>query len=330
MSLAPVGSRTHFDPSLQPPSVQALPVTDSHVYVPSVVEGSMPTAALNPSIPIIIDRPTLTPPSFQQQTPSPTTLPSLSELRFLAAMESFRSFGDEVLSTLGVRLETFRLQLQEISAENLKKLKQAAENAKSADFWSLLTKVANSLLSAFSIVIGISLVSTGAGTLIGGAMIASGIFSIANMLMFESGIWDWVAKKLANEDENRRQMLAMLLPSIVGVLTGSIGVFGSAGAFAWSGIQFIETAGLVLNAVISMMIGVATIGKGHADANLTSSQADLVKVKSQMTVERHLIDNTAKSIEGILDAMNAAHDKTTSFLKMAIRSNETVVKELLS
>lgn len=320
-----VGSRTHFDPSLRIPAA-----VDPHTHVPSAVEDSMAASALGPSIPVIIDRPTLTPPSFSEDVPSPANPPSLSELRFLAAMESFRSFGDQVLSTLGVRLEAFRLQLQDISAENLQKLKEAAENAKSSDFWSLLQKVANCLLSAFSIVIGFSLVSTGAGTLVGGAMIASGIFSIANLLMSESGTWDWVAKKLANEDESKRQMLAMLLPSVVGVLTGVIGVFGSAGAFAWSGIEFIDKVGLLLSSLLSIMSGVTTIGKGYADANLTWSKADLIKIKSQMTVERHLIDNTAKSIEGVLDGMNAAHDKANLFVKMAIRSNEAVVKELLS
>ncbi|MBS0653725.1 MAG: hypothetical protein JSR39_09430 [Verrucomicrobia bacterium] len=320
-----VGSRTHFDPS-----IQASPVVDPHAHASAAVQDSIAAADLEPSIPVVIDRPTLTPPSFRRDTPPPANPPSLSELRFLAAMESFRSFGDEVLLTLGVRLEAFRLQLQDISADNLQKLKEAAENAKASDFWSLLKKVANSLLSALSIVIGVSLVSTGAGSLVGGAMIASGIFSIANMLMSESGTWDWVAKKLANEDEDRRKMLAMLLPTATGLLAGIIGLGGSAGAFAWSGIEFAEKAVMIAQATLAIFDGATTIGKGYADANLIWSQADLTKVKSQMTVERQLIDNTTKSIEGVLDGLNAAHDKANLFVKMAIRSNEAVVKELLS
>jgi hypothetical protein len=320
-----VGSRTHFDPSLHVPRA-----ADPHAQTPSAVEDTMAASALGPSIPVIIDRPTLTPPTFSEEFSSPATPPTLSELRFLAAMESFRSFGDQVLSTLGVRLETFRLQLQEISAENLQKLKEAAENAKSSDFWSLLKKVATSLLSALSVVIGISLVSTGAGALVGGCMIASGIFSVANMLMSEAGTWDWVAKKLANEDESRRQMLAILLPSAVGLLSGIIGLGGSAGAFAWSGIEFVDKVVLIAQATLGIFDGATTIGKGYADANLIWSQADLTQVKSKMTVERHLIDNTTKSIEGVLDGLNAAHDKSNLFVKMAIRSNEAVVKELLS
>ena len=50
-----------------------------------------------------------------------TRPPTLSELHFLAAMENFRSFANDLLVNLGVRLEAYRLNLQEISAENIEK-----------------------------------------------------------------------------------------------------------------------------------------------------------------------------------------------------------------
>ncbi len=318
-----VGSKTHFDPSLRAP-----PTTDPYAHTSSPSSDTTnPTLLVSP-IPVVIDTPPiLNPPNFREDAPCPLNLPNVTELRFLAAMETFRSFGNQILSTLGIRLETFRLQLEEISADNLQKLRESAEKAKASDFWSLLKKVANSLLSALSIVIGVSLVATGAGSLIGGAMIASGILSITNMLVSGSRVWDWLAKKLANEDEDRRKMLAMFLPMAVGLLAGVIGIFGSAGAFAWSGIEFAEKAVLIAQGTLGIIEGVTTIGKGCADANLIWSHADLTEVKSEMTIKRYLIDNTMRSIEGVLDGLNSAHNTAKSLVNMAIRSNETVVKK---
>lgn len=301
------------------------PVGSRPVAPPPVYDTIAPAQA-KPSAPIIIDRPLLPPPDFSGQLPANAKPPTLSELRFLAVMEAFRSFGDEMLSSLGVRLESYRLQLEDISTENLEKLKEASENAKSSDFWSLLTKVATCLLSALSVVIGISLVATGGLTLVGGAMIGSGIFSLANMLMSETKTWDWVAKKLANDDEERQKMLAMLLPAAAGILSGLVGVFGSAGAVVWTGVTFFDKAILIAQTSLAMFNGVTTIGKGYADAKTLWLQADLTKMKSNITIERQMVDRTTKSIEDVLDGLNAAQTKSAQFVRMAIRSNQAVVE----
>lgn len=315
----------HFlaQPAIDPP-VAALPSSDS--IAASCAQNS-PNVTECSTTPVMIDRPKLIPPQIAQKFSSQVTAePTLSELRFLSAMEAFRSFGDQMLSTLGTRLEVFRLELQEISAENLRNLKEAAEKAKASDFWSLLKKIATALVSALSIIIGVSLVATGVGALVGGAMIASGIFSLANMLMCESGAWDWVAEKLANEDEEKRKMLAIHLPCAVGILAGVIGIFGSAGAFAWSGIDFFDKSVMIAQSTLAIFDGATTVGKGYADANVIWSQADLTKTKSKITIQRQQIENTTKSIEGVLDGLNAANTKASQLIKMAVRSNQAVVE----
>lgn len=286
----------------------------------------MSASPLQPQLPeLTIDRPVLIPPSQTGKAiPADATPPTLSELRFLAAMEAFRSFGDKLISNLSLRLESFRLTLQELSAENLQKLKESAEHAKSSNVWSMLQKIATSLLSALSIVIGISLVATGAGALVGGAMIGSGIVSLANLLLTETGIWDWIAKKLAHEDEEKRQLLAMILPASVGLLAATIGIFGSAGAFAWSGINFLDKAILIAQTSLALFDGATTIGKGYADAKTLWLEADQINTKSKITVEQEMIDNTTRSIENILDGLSATHAKSTQFVNMAMRSNQTV------
>lgn len=286
-------------------------------------------AALPALSPLIsTDKPTLLRPGFAKS--APTNPPTLSELRFLGAMEVFRSFGDQALSTFGVRLEAFRLQLQEISAENLQKLEESIANANSSDSWSLLKRIASALLCALSAVTGFALVSADAGLLIGGLLIASGIFSLANMLASEAGIWKWVAEKLANEDDKRRELLAWILPTAVGTLFGVIGAFGSVGAFAYSGIVFADNAILIAQAGLALFDNATTLGKGYADAKLIWSRADLVKLESTTLVERQRVNQTTKSVEGVLEGLNAAHAKSALLVRLAVEANLAVVQNLRS
>ena len=210
--------------------------------------------------------------------------------------------------------------------KTLKKLKEAAENTQSANVWSLLKKIGLSLLSALSVVMGISLIATGAGTLVGGAMIGSGIISLANMLMSEIGVWDWVAKKLAHEDKERQQMLAMLLPLSVGVLAGVIGVFGTVGACTWSGINFLDKIILIAQTGLTIFDVATTIGKGYTDAKTVWLNADLTDEKGKITIEREMIKKTTNSIENVLGELKMAHEKSAQFVQMAIRSNQSAVE----
>ena len=294
----------------------------------SGVDTLDPITHANSFAPHFSERPELTSPSslFPEIPPSDVKEPTLSELRFLAAMETFRDFGNEVLLTLGVRISAFRQQLQEISLENLQKLKESAENAKNSVTWELLKKIANSLLSALSIVLGVSLLSTGGSLIVGGAMVASGIFSIANMLASEAGTWDWVAKQLARDNEEMKNRLAMLLPIAAGLLTWGVGLLGSANALILSGTDFLSKTALIAQTTFAFFGGATAVGKGFADSKLLWSQADLLQLKSKMTLLGKEVEHSTKSIETMLDGLNANLDKARLFVKMAIRSNQAVVQ----
>ena len=142
--------------------------------------------------------------------------PRSSVYRLLAETENSRCLGNEILETLSLRVSQIKEKINEITTELTKKLKEAAERAQESVFWSLLKKVATCLLSAVSIVLGISLVASGGGALVGGAMIASGILSLANFALSESGLWDTIAQQLSRGNEDLKRKLQIILPPVWG------------------------------------------------------------------------------------------------------------------
>lgn len=268
------------------------------------------------------ERPRLTPPESLPHSIGPS-----SEYRLLAVTDESRNLGNQIMSTLGTRLQNVKLKIREISAENIQKLKEAAQRAADSSFWSVLKKIATCLLSSLSIVFGIALVGSGGGALIGGAMIASGILSLANFAMSETGGWDWVAKQISDDNEERRKMLAMILPGAVGILAGGIGLVGSVQGIVSGAIQFAEKSVYIAQTALAIFDGITTFGKGHADAHLTWAQADLQKIQADLTVERSHFDTVMREIETSMSDFKAVKAKTKKIIQTLSQSNVQLVRQ---
>ncbi len=269
------------------------------------------------------ERPILTSPG---DMPPPDRIGMMSEYRLLDATEESRGLGNRITETLALRLQNVKHKIREISADNIEKLKENARRAADSGFWSILKKIATSLLAAASIIFGVSLVATGGGALIGGAMIASGVLSLANFAMSESGAWEWVATQLARDNEDLRNKLKMILPGAVGLLAGAIGIVGSVQGVASGAIQFMEKAVYIAQTALSVFDGLTTIGKGIADARLLWSQAELNKIQADLTVERTNFDTVMREVEGSMNEFRAVKAKAKKIIQTLSQSNVQLVR----
>ena len=266
-------------------------------------------------------RPTLT---------APHSLPSsklpLSDHRLLATTEETRTLGNQLLDTFSLRMQGVRSKIQELSAENIQKLKESAERASTSSFWSVLKKIATALLSAISIVFGVSLLAGGGSAFIGGAMITSGILSLANFAMTETGSWDWVSLQLSNGNEEDRKKMAWILPMAVGIIAGGIGLVGSVQGIVSGAIQFADKAILIAQSAFAIFDGVTTFGKGVADARLQWTQADLSLIQGNLTAERIYFDSIIKEIESSMNGFKAFQAMAKKTIQNITDSNVKLVK----
>jgi hypothetical protein len=303
-----------------------------HFPVSSSVEGIQPVTQQGDRHPSLPRTDSLSPSteskrffSFDKPVLSPP-LPSMSVIPFLQSVEKFHSFGQRYLGTQSKRLEQSNREIEKITTENIQKMREAAERASESDVWSFFKKIATAILSAISIVIGISLVASGAGALVGGAMIASGILSIANLVLSEAGFWEALAKRLAQDNEDKRRAIALMLPAIIGVVSGLIGVFGSVGSLAFSTLNFFEKALTMLHAAVGVLDGATTIGKGISDGQVIRADADLAQTRCDATLAHLKNEQVSTALEKVLKQLEAAQEKAAQMLKMLIQSNLQVVQ----
>src|ERR1700722_16152196 len=153
---------SHFSPISSFPSMrpvpEALPSEPVHREIGATATDSLEPMHESSREEWKPERPVLTPPDALPH-PSPRGRAS-SAYRFIAVTEESRNLGNKILDTLGLRLETLKQKISEISATHIQKLKESAKRAAESGFWSVLKKIATCLLSAISIVFGVSLVAS--------------------------------------------------------------------------------------------------------------------------------------------------------------------------
>lgn len=264
---------------------------------------------------------------------SPSSLPpprgsSISDLRLLKAIQESQALGNNILNTMSLRLSNVKEKIRDISAENIEKLKESAKRASASDFWSTLKKIATCLLSSLSLVLGIAFVASGGAALIGGAMIASGILSLANFALSEMGTWDWVADQLAHDNEDHKQKIAMALPAAVGILAGGIGLVGSVYGIASGALQFAEKAVSIAQTALSLFDGITTLGKGISDARLLWTRADLKLIESKLTAERENFTTTIEEIKASMNDFKTVKAKAKKAIEMITESNIQLVRQV--
>ncbi len=290
---------------------------------------------------VVFDPPKLTPPSSMPKlsskawvTPEVTVHNSekpkttrRSDLRLLETTTVSQDLGSEILDSLALRLQDVKAKIKEVSAEMIQKLKESAARAKDSGFWSILKKIATCLLSAVSIVFGVALVASGGGALLGGAMIASGVLTLANFALSELGTWDWVATQLSNGNEDLKNKLLMILPGALGLIAGGIGLIGSVNGIVTGAINLAEKALFVAQAALAIFDGVTTLGKGISSARLLWTRADLMEIKAVLTVAQEIFTCTIDEIKSSINDFNAMHAKTKKAIEMIMESNIALVRQ---
>ncbi len=258
---------------------------------------------------------------FSPPVLSPPKTTKCVDIRFIEAVNDIYVAGQGMMDCFLQNLDQSAAKLKELSFANAEKLKEAAKRSQENGVWSLLTKIGQCLLSALSFVIGVSLVATGAGAVIGSIMIASSIINIASFAMTEAHGWDWIAKKFAS-DEEKQKKIAFWLPTAIGIINAVVGVAGAAGGALWAQLNLVQKAIIVLQSALGLYNGVTTIGKGVSDSQVILAQADLLSIQKDMTLGRYVIENTSTGLTAIVSHMRQLQDKAAEIVALSVQNFE--------
>jgi hypothetical protein len=212
------------------------------------------------------------------------------EMGLIQAFEDLHATGEKLITTFTKSLQDGKEKLRTLSLENIEKLKEAALRAQESGFWSMLQKIGECILAAISTVLGVSLVASGAGSVIGGVMIASGILTLANFAMRETGSWDFVAKKLSS-DQDMQKKLVVVLPMATSLVATVLSLGGSVATSLWTSLSMTQKALAFAQTAMSFYQGFTTAGKGLAEAKALWTQADLALLDMHISIERAVFES---------------------------------------
>jgi hypothetical protein len=250
-----------------------------------ILQPAPPVAAAIP----LLERPKLPAP----EAPSSRTL---SEFRYLKVMDDMKTRSNRITESMLERFNIYKRQVQSLNDQQIEKIKENAEKASKSNTWSMLSKLAAALLASLSLALGLTIIGGGGSTFTGGAMIASGVFSLANFVCTEANIWDALAKKLAHDDEEKRKKIGVILPIAVGVLCAGLGLYAGT-----QNLTHVQNLGGQLASVLQLGLtafkGVTMTGHAVSSGYVTRSEADLMVIRDMLNEERIFIQSVSAWIE---------------------------------
>ena len=269
--------------------------------------------------PLFSERPKLAP-------PDPAVSRTLSEFRYLKAMDEMKKHTTKTTDSMLERFNVYKAHIQKLNDEHIEKLKENAEKAASSYWWSMLTKAGTALLSALSLAFGLTLIATGGSAIAGAALIASGVLSLANFACSEANVWNELAKNLAQEDEERRKKIGMMIPVTLSVLSAGLGLFGGIHSIAETSNFLMGNIAPLFMSSLAVFEGVTGIGHSISQGSTIRSQAELTSIRDALNIERILIQIASSWIENFMAELKGVNQKAGHLTGLITDANIKLVR----
>ena len=239
--------------------------------------------------------------------------------RFFEALLNLEKTADSMMLLQMKELEGIQEQFKALAAERVQLGEKALDKKHISESWSLLHKAWTTIISAVSTVLGLSVMATPGGALVGGAMVASGSISIANLAAKETGAWNWVAKRLAADSKDAEERLAQWIPAAIDVSSSVIGLLGASSAILEQTLNL--SAGTVNMAKTAGYFGegVVSVAKGSYEAEARAIQADLEELTGRTDVNQHDLESITQRIERFSGLLGQSQSQASQLIKQAIK-----------
>lgn len=264
---------------------------------------------------------------WKQEPPQLTPPRGLSsEYRLLALSGELERSIHSLLGSVSERARDRKESIETLSKENILKLKEAAARARSSDAWTQLKRVADSVMGAFSLVMGFSWVAGGGSALTGGALIASGLLSASHAALCDSKAWDWLAGKLAHDDEDTKKRLSLLIPAAFAIALASCSMAGMAGAAQAAREEVMRRFSLSLQGSMVLFNSATSIAQGLSEARKTWAQANLASIQDALTEEREELQIVTTTLEKLLRELRSGFKAAEQALQSAAQSRAFMMR----
>ena len=168
------------------------------------------------------------------------------------------------------QIEKFLHELSHLHGEESIMMDKSLAAQKDVTFWTTLEDLANVMTGAISIVLGGYTLGVG-HAVVGGALIASGVASIANIAFKYGNVWDYLSTQIAGENKELQTTLRTYMPAALGLTAATLSLYCSYQIWNLPGLTSSAHLMSILQTGSSILMGSVTLGKGFADFHLKIS-----------------------------------------------------------
>lgn len=249
-------------------------------------------------------------------TPSRPELP-LPDLSVIRALDGQYRVGEGLTDIHLADTDQKIRDFQEICAQKAEVVRKNAERMKTSQVWGYLKKIASYIVAAISTVFGLALIKAAGLTIVAGAMVASGVLAVANLIFIETQLWDYFIELAARDNEERKKTLRWLAPAIVGGLSATLGLIGSGGAILWGPLNFSQAATATALTAVSFVQGVTTIGTSVAKARSLWAEAELIAVETRREVQQLDIQRAESDFQKLMQTQSRAAQTASQIIRLS-------------
>jgi hypothetical protein len=189
----------------------------------------------------------------------------------------------------------------------------------------VLKKIWSAFFSAVTAIFGLANILAG-NLLIGAMLIASGILSLTILLCTEFGIWDEVAKKLAQEDQERQKQIAFCIPFTLSILSAGLALFGGIYDLTHSKEFLSNQFFFALLATCSILDGVVNIGQGVTQMRTLHSQAGLLKMQTALESTNIETKMCADTLGNFFSSMQQIFERLSRIMQINAQTNLAILQ----
>lgn len=205
-------------------------------------------------------------------------------------------------------------RIENLHRDQAVKIEEANKAQKDVTFWGILEDIGSSITSCVSLFFGFSAVSAGAPA-IGGALIASGVLSVTNMVFKHTGLWDWTADTLSCGNEPARHAIRTYIPPAVGITSAALGIYGTYAAWSYTALNGIEKGVSLVQSTANVATAITAYGGGMSQYRFKNIAADLETLRSKGDLFRLSLEDCVDDIKEYHERHARIHSTLADIIK---------------
>jgi hypothetical protein len=261
----------------------------------------------------------------QSYTPTKPRLGGGPVYRFITLSDRLYKAGEQTVELQAQALDLEEKELAELVRAHTEKLQEAAKRAQESGVWSYMQKIGSAILSTISIFLGISLGATAATAAIGTALVAVGIFGLAHLAFQEAGFWDWIAEKIAQDNEELKRKIQTYVPLVIGLLVNGAQLAAFWAFPVYSALDLPAKILLIAQTLSNSATIVSAIGGQVSEALVAKAKADALSLQGDMQISKYEVERITHGIEMALSSQTEAYKAAKHIVDLTVEANHQIL-----